>query len=250
MNGSFGVSLACIPEESDRLGNYIEGQKDWFHQFTFSNGLRTPGRDPSHKKLHHLCLPLSLAGKSVIDIGAYEGFFSFQCEARGASRVVAADRFVWDSVGSSALPNFSAVHRAVGSHVEVLRAHVQDLPTVTNEKFDITLFLGVLYHAPNIIEYLDAVSRLTAGVLVLESFADALDEPGARTVLYQAAEINNDPTNWFGPNLQAIDVMLRRVGFRNVEFINLWDVNTRERIEGRYEFGPIKSGRLVVHAYK
>jgi tRNA (mo5U34)-methyltransferase len=144
VEGSYSGGLCCKSEEVDRLRAYIEGERDWFHQFTFSNGLRTPGRDPSQKKLHHLCLPASLEGKSIIDVGAYEGFFSFHCEARGAARVVAADRFVWDWPGSSALPNFQAVHRALGSRVETLHANVEELPSTTSETFDICLFLGVL----------------------------------------------------------------------------------------------------------
>lgn len=250
MDGSFVASLACRPEEEDNLAAYVEREKNWFHQFAFSNGLRTPGRDPSPKKLHHLCLPASLRGRSVIDIGAYEGFFSFHCEARGADRVVAADRFVWDWPESSALPNFRAVHRALGSQVEVLHANVEDLPAATTDRFDISLFLGVLYHAPNMMQYLDAVARLTKRVMVLETFADALNEPGARAVLYGERELNNDSSNWFGPNLPAIEVMLKRVGFKHTELVNLWDFNTRDQMEGRSAFGPIRSGRVVIHAYK
>jgi tRNA (mo5U34)-methyltransferase len=250
MESSFSADLTCMPDEEDALREYIGRQREWFHQFVFSNGLTTPGRDPSHKKLHHLCLPASLKGKSVIDIGAYEGFFSFHCEARGADRVVAADRFVWDWPGSSALPNFRAVHRALASRVEVLSANVEDLPATANETFDISLFLGVLYHAPNMMQYLDAVSSLTKGVLVLETFADALDESGARAVLYAERELNNDSSNWFGPNLPAIEVMLSRVGFKHIELVNLWSFNTRDQLEGRSAFGPIRSGRVVIHAYK
>ncbi len=250
MEASFVGNLTCKPEEAEALKAYIDGEKDWFHQFSFSNGLRTPGRDPSLKKLYHLCLPASLQGKSIIDIGAYEGFFSFHCEARGAARVVAADRFVWDWPGSRALPNFNAVHRALQSHVEPLCAYVEDLPGATNEKFDITLFLGVLYHAPDMIRYLDAVSKMTSGVLVLETFTDALHEEGARIAMYHEAELNNDSTNWFAPNLQALEIMLHRVGFRHVEFMNFWDVNTRDQLEGRSAFRQMKTGRVVIHAYK
>ena len=92
MQHSFVNPLICKPEELDFLKRYIAEQPEWFHQFTFDNGLSSPGRYPSLKKLHHLCLPQSLKGKTVIDIGAYEGFFSFHCEDRGADRVVACDR--------------------------------------------------------------------------------------------------------------------------------------------------------------
>ncbi len=248
---AFSRNLVCKQEQQDFLRNYIATQPEWFHNFRFDNGLSTPGRDPSHKKLYHLCLPESLRERTVIDIGAYEGFFSFHCEARGADRVVACDRYVWDWPNSSALPNLKAVHRAIGSKVELVSSYVEDIPSSINEKFDVVLFLGVLYHAPNMIQYLDAISRITKGVLVLETFVDALDEEGPRVSVYDQNELNNDSSNWFGPNLRAIDIMLRRVGFKTIDFINLWDFNTRAAIEGRPPLhSKLKTGRVVVHAHK
>jgi len=44
------------------------------------------------RRLKFLQLPEDLAGKSVLDIGAWDGFFSFECERRGASRVVPSTR--------------------------------------------------------------------------------------------------------------------------------------------------------------
>jgi tRNA (mo5U34)-methyltransferase len=248
---AFSRNLVCKREEEDFLKNYIATQPEWFHNFRFDNGLATPGRDPSPKKLHHLCLPESLSGKTVIDVGAYEGFFSFHCEMRGANRVVACDRFVWDWPNSSALPNLKAVRRAVGSRVEFVSSYVEDIPSLIKEKFDIVLFLGVLYHAPNMIQYLEAISGITANVLVLETFVDGLDEEGARVSVYDRDEMNNDSSNWFGPNLHAIDVMLRRVGFSTIDFVNLWDVNTRAAMEGRHPLhSKLRTGRIVIHAYK
>ncbi|MDW5315024.1 class I SAM-dependent methyltransferase [Rhizobium sp. PL01] len=250
MQNSYAAKLTCKEDEAQSLVEHINVTKDWFHQFSFTNGIVTPGRDPSAKKLHHLCLPSDLSGKSVIDIGAYEGYMSFHCEARGAERVVACDRFVWDWPESTALPNFNAIHKAVGSKVERLSSFVEDLPSATQEKFDISLFLGVLYHTKDMIGYLEAVAGVTKEVMVLETFADCLDEDGAKAALYDIRELNNDSSNFYGPNLQAIEVMLHRVGFRAWEFVNFWDVNTREQIEGKSMYRRVKNGRLVIHAYK
>jgi tRNA (mo5U34)-methyltransferase len=244
-------NLVCKPEQAEFLKNHIDGQPEWFHSFSFDNGLATRGRDQSHKKLYHLCLPESLSGKTVIDVGAYEGFFSYHCESRGAARVVACDKFVWDWPNSTAFPNFQAVHRAIGSKVEAISSYVEDIPALIDGKFDIVLFLGVLYHAPNMIQYLEAISKITSGVLVLETYVDALDESGPRVSVYDYGEVNNDATNWSGPNLHAIDIMLRRVGFRMIDFVNIWDINTRDAVEGRTPLhNKLKTGRAVLHAYK
>lgn len=243
--------LTLPRDRRSELEGYVRGQSDWFHSFAFDSGLRTPGRDPSAKKLHHLCLPRDMSGLSVIDIGAFEGYFSFHCEQRGADRVVAADKFVWDWPGATARPNYEAVHRALGSKVEDLSVSVEDMPGVLDgETFDVVLFPGVLYHAPNMVEYLEAVAAVTKNVCVLETLFDCLDEGGARSALYSPAEMNGDSSNWWGPNLRATTVMLERVGFRHVEFVNMWDVNTRSQLTGDAWDGPIKSGRGVLHAYK
>ena len=73
-----------------KFQDLLNGQAFWFHNFKFLNGCSTFGRDPSERKLLSLQLP-SLEGKSVIDVGAFDGFFSLQAEALGASRVVACD---------------------------------------------------------------------------------------------------------------------------------------------------------------
>jgi SAM-dependent methyltransferase len=178
MFGSFDSPLICPQENLPTLKRYIEGCKDWFHSFAFNDELKTPGRDPSAKKLHHLCLAPSLKGQSVLDVGAYEGYFSFQCEARSADRVVAVDQFAWDWPGSTALPNFEAVHSALRSKVVRVNAPVETLSSNLNgQKFDVVLFLGVLYHAPDMIGYLKNIADVTRGVCVLETYMDALDGP-------------------------------------------------------------------------
>ena len=69
---------------------------NWWHRIDLGNGITTPGRDDSPTKLVQVNLPQSLQGLSVLDIGAWDGFFSFECERRGAKRVVALDKAVWD----------------------------------------------------------------------------------------------------------------------------------------------------------
>ena len=60
---------------------------DWFHSIPLKDGIVTPGRDDSMSKMKQVCLPEDLSGKSVLDIGAWDGFFSFQAEKNGADYV-------------------------------------------------------------------------------------------------------------------------------------------------------------------
>ena len=67
----------------------------WFHSIPLRDGIVTPGVDNSMDKLGQVCLPQDLTGKTVLDIGAWDGFFSFQAEKNGAERVLATDHFCW-----------------------------------------------------------------------------------------------------------------------------------------------------------
>lgn len=233
---------------ADDLSQWIDARGVWFHQFEFDNGVVTPGNDPSAEKLHALALPDRLDGMSVIDVGAMEGYFSFQAEARGAARVVATDHYMWNW-SPSVLENLRLVKRVLGSGVEEQTVSVEDLSPDTVGSFDVALFLGVLYHAPNMVQYLERLRSVTKVFAVVETLVDMLhvDEPCA--AYYPRLSLNQDPTNWWGPNLACVRDMLERVGFSRVEFKGLWHLNTLEALSGRSVEGRIKSGRAVWHAH-
>src|SRR5829696_7857395 len=90
----------------------------WYHTIDLGNGITTNGIDDSPQRLARVQLPPSLAGLSVLDIGAWDGFFSFECERRGASRVVAADYYSWHGSGWGTKAGFALARQALGSKVE------------------------------------------------------------------------------------------------------------------------------------
>ena len=115
----------------------VDGQvKDWYDNFFFSNGARIAGRSPSARKLWSLGLPQDLSGLTVLDIGAYEGYYSFHLEQRRA-QVTANDHFVWNAPDCSARDHFDFVRFAVNSSGDVLEAPVDSL---SPGSWDITLF--------------------------------------------------------------------------------------------------------------
>src|SRR5215813_1012660 len=68
----------------------------WYHSIDLGHGVVTKGIDDTPYRLGRLDLPASFAGETVLDIGAWDGFFSFEAERRGAARVVAADVYSWE----------------------------------------------------------------------------------------------------------------------------------------------------------
>jgi tRNA (mo5U34)-methyltransferase len=212
------------------------GRRSWFHSFDFGGGLGTPGRDVTRRKLVALDLP-DLRGRSVIDIGAYDGFFSFEADRRGASRVVACDHWAWTWPGEDARRNFDLVHTILESNVESLQIPAEHLHGDHHGTYDVTLFLGVLYHAPDMLQYLRAVRSVTSGMLVLETVVDALDVNRPMAAFYPRGTFPGDDSNHWGPNPACVEEMLHRVGFDRVERHRLWIRASRRR------------GRMVFHAW-
>jgi len=137
---------------------------EWFHSIDLGGGVVTPGRDDSAAKLARLRLPADLSGRSVLDIGAWDGFFSFEAERRRAERVLAVDTLAWERGEKSGRPCFELAHRALGSRVESRRLDVHDVATAGIGRFDLVLCLGVLYHLREPLRALEAVATNTTTI--------------------------------------------------------------------------------------
>src|SRR6185369_8573086 len=188
----------------------------WFHTIDLGGGVVTPGIDDSPVRLARVQLPPSLEGKTVLDIGAWDGFFSFECERRGAARVVAADHFSWHGPGWGTKAGYTLAHQVLGSRVEDVDIDVMDLSPDRVGTFDVVLFLGVLYHLRHPLLALERVASVTREYLIVETVVDLVGFRRPAMAFYPARELNNDPTNWWGPNLPAVKGMLESLGFREV----------------------------------
>jgi tRNA (mo5U34)-methyltransferase len=194
----------------------------WYHRIDLGQGVTTQGVDNSPERLARAHLPADLSGRSVLDIGAWDGFFSFEAERRGASRVVAADHYAWHGTGwgtGEGKAGFQLARDVLGSRVEDLDIDVMDLSPERAGSFDVVLFLGVLYHLPNPFLALQRVASVTSGLLILETVVDMVGVSRPAAAFYPDRELNDDPTNWWGPNHAAVAGMLRSVGFVRVDVI-------------------------------
>ena len=234
--------------------------RTWFHTIDLGDGLVTPGQKDTPAEVAHLHLPADLTGRTVLDIGAYDGFYSFEAERRGAKRVLAADHWAWNWPGSDARGNFDLVHRTLGSTVQTQDISVEEIsPQTLGATFDVVLFLGVLYHAPDPLGYLRRVRAVTADVAIIETVVDLLDVPIPAAAYYQGSSMNNDASNNFGPNRLAVEAMLRDVGFARVVAFDPWTVSKDWGVQtggrgsvvtrARRRLRRPRSGRMVFHAY-
>jgi tRNA (mo5U34)-methyltransferase len=247
----------------------------WCHSIDLGCGVTTPGIKTSEhlvKELAALRLP-DVRGKTVLDIGAWDGFYSFAAEERGAARVVACDHFVWaldrdaknrykaectrqglppqgfDRVPSlwrfEELPGkrgFDLAHAARQSRVEPLVADYMTLSVDAVGQFDIVLYLGVLYHMENPLAALRRVRELTREVAIIETEAVAIGGFERRPMAEffpPKAKLSDDPTNFWAPTAPALLGLCETAGFTRVELLTKPPSPRRGRI-ARY--------RLIAHA--
>ena len=233
----------------------------WYHTIDLGQGLVTRGIDNTPERLARVRLPESLSGQSVLDIGAWDGFFSFEAERRRASRVVAADYYAWHGVGwgtGEGKAAFQLAREVLGSRVEDVDVDVMDLSPERVGSFNVVLFLGVLYHLPNPLLALERVASVTEDLLILETVVDMVGVTRPAAAFYPGRELSGDPTNWWGPNHAAVQGMLHSVGFTRVEVITpARSAAFRaaralfHRLKGKNDLlSAFRQDRAVFHAYK
>ena len=180
----------------------------WFHSIPLDDGTVTPGLDSSMDKLEQVCLPKDLSGKTVLDIGAWDGFFSFQAEKAGAERVLATDHFCWSGPGWGTKDGFNFAHKALKSKVESLDIDAMDISPDNVGKFDVVMFLGVLYHLQDPMGGLRVAASVCNELLIIETVVDDLHRRKPSMVYYPGDTLNRDDTNYWAPNVAAMKLSL------------------------------------------
>jgi tRNA (mo5U34)-methyltransferase len=251
----------------------------WFHSIDLGRGLVTPGV----KSLAQLELELKtyqlpkLRGRSVLDVGAWDGYFSFAAERLGARRVVALDHYVWsldlqehqrywdDCQGRGILPRpahetpswrpqelpgkrgFDLAHAALGSSVEDRVADLMEVNPAELGSFDVVFYLGVLYHMENPFAALKQLARVTSGVAIIETEAVAFPGYESRCVceFFPSNELGGDVSNWWALNERALCGMCEAAGFRRVDMIS-----KSPAVEGVGTSNQAVRYRAVAHAWK
>jgi SAM-dependent methyltransferase len=235
-----------------------------YHKYEVEPGLFTPGEFLELEPklcLDELGVPLGLSGLRALDIGAWDGPFTFELERRGA-QVTALD------IQDPDITVFNAVKEIKSSSAHYVRGSIYDALPETFGVYDVVLFAGVYYHLKNPVLALQRIRRFLTdgGVLFIE---------GASTTDYLAEQLNKAlglpnsrirPTaeildrlplsyfdieqkiygrdNWWFPTTRGLEVILLDSGFRNVACElkqNAFYNYSHRRLMGRAEADPAKS---------
>lgn len=189
----------------------------WFHRINVGDEIGTPGMQDCSITLGRIGLPADLADKEVIDIGANDGYFSFECERRGGN-VTSLD--MWDRKydNTRAIENIKFCKDCLGSKIKIVQS---DILEYQHEPYDLVLFMGVLYHMQSPMAGLRKVADLTKddGMAIIETHC--ISGIGMNGKFYPGEELNHDPTNWWGFTAECAEAMISTF-FRKVRNANTW----------------------------
>ncbi len=229
------------PASAEELRRKVAGFPFWYHRIELPGGVVTPGPAPINKDAYKI--PADLAGKRVLDVGAWDGFWSFEALRRGARQVVAIDDFSdllgrLDRSQRRAWEAFDLCRDAFGYDQERCRRlelSVYDVSEDRLGRFDVVFCFGTLYHLRHPLLALDRLAAVCDGEICVESAI--LDDyspyrgglghgyPGGQMVaeFYPDAQYGDNPTNWWAPTLACLGHLVRAAGFRDVTAWKLTD---------------------------
>lgn len=224
--------------DGDNLREEVAALAPWFHNIDLGHGIRTApdhflGDYPNFKYARFAdALPADMTGKTVLDIGCNAGFYSVEMARRGAARVLGIDS------DERYLAQARLATRTLGfDDVEFRQLSVYDVAAL-RERFDLVIFMGVLYHLRHPLLALDLIREHVCGDALLfqtmqqgskAGWTPIEDHPFHTPGTYDAPAFFDDPaypkmhfierrfaddwTNWWAPNRAASEAMLRAAGF-------------------------------------
>jgi tRNA (mo5U34)-methyltransferase len=220
----------------EELQAAVDAVPYWYHKIALPNGITTPGWAPISAEAYRI--PDDLTGKTVLDVGAWDGYWTFEALRKGAEVVTAIEDFS-DTIGaqvnadrSSKGHTFDLCKQALGyghDQVNLLDMSVYDVDKWSEYAvmFDYVFCFGVLYHLKHPLLALEKLHSVCKGNIHIETaILDGIQSCYTSHVytgdeccfeFYPGSEYGANPSNWYVGTLKAWVAMVQSAGFKNVE---------------------------------
>ena len=161
----------------EEIKKHLEQNDTWYHAMNI-NGIQTKNTRTSsqYQMWASQIIPDDLTGKSILDLGCSDGFYSFLCEQRNANRILATDneefKFSTFTKHANRIPaadheefeRYKIVHtnntelckKLLDSKIEYKKLDVYNVDLL-EETFDFVLFFGLYYHLTDMISALKKI---------------------------------------------------------------------------------------------
>ena len=218
----------------------------WFHTFALDGaGVYTPGIARDHR-YRLRALPEDLTGARVLDVGAFDGFYAFLAERRGAARVVAVDNeqyvtWIRRRFGIDLVPGvgFRAVAELLGSGVEYRRLDALDVGRL-GETFDVIFCFGILHRVEAPLTLIRVLGGCLApgGRIILETYGVRGGRDDPCVLVHEPGDVYaRDDAVYWGFSRSSLDRLGRLGGLRGFELVDAPDIAGHPRIIGTLEKG-------------
>lgn len=223
------------------LAKAVASHPFWYHKIELPGGVTTPGWAPLAPEAYRI--PDDLTGLRVLDVGAWDGYWTFEALRRGAAQVVAIDDFsdylgLLEESDRQAWATFDLCRDAFGYGPERCQRIEMSVYEVNPERlgeFDMVFFFGTLYHLRYPLLALDMLSSVCKGDIFIETavcddfspyrggFGHGYSGGHAVMEFYPTSEYGNNPTNWWAPTTACLGLMTMAAGWPNTDVWRLME---------------------------
>jgi tRNA (mo5U34)-methyltransferase len=215
----------------------------WYHRIELPHGVVTPGWSPWQPERYRI--PDDFTGKRVLDVGAWNGYWTFQALKRGAREVLAIDDFS-DTMGyldpgqRQGWEPFDLCREALGydeTRCQRREISIYEINPEEHGQFDIIFLFGTFYHLRHPLLALELLADICTDEIYVESailddyspYRGGLGHGYPNQMLmefYPTNEYGNNPGNWWVPTLKCLANMLGAAGWPAVDTWKLDEVPT------------------------
>jgi tRNA (mo5U34)-methyltransferase len=225
-----GASLAGLSsdERAERFASMPRSELleiakglNWIHTIDFGDDYVTPGIWGHQIAIEQAMNQIDFVGKRVLDIGCWDGGYTFAAERLGASLAYGTDLVTERAFMEQ--PTFEVARALLGSSARYRGdMSVYDLEQLDEGDFDVVIFAGVYYHLKHPILALETIRRVMrpGGTLLVEGAID--DSPGCFATFYHRDVYLDDPSNWWIPSIDCLKQWVTCSDFRIYVELERW----------------------------